>query len=80
MLPNRDKLLVKHIKLLNLVYNTKDDDSADGVGRVFGIEEGGGSGKSYESGSKGVSTAGVGGAVTDLNSARRGRYRLTINV
>ena len=47
---------------------------------VFDIEVGGGSGKSYEFGKKGDSTAGVEGAVTGLQGAGRGRYRLVMKV
>ena len=58
------------MKLLNFAYNT------NGADRTLGE----GSWKSYEFAMKGDSTAGVEGAVTGLQGAGRGRYRLVMNV
>ena len=61
---------MKHMKLLNFVYNTNGADRT--------LDEG--IGNSYEFEMKGDSTAGVEGAVTGLQGAGRGRYRLVMNV
>jgi hypothetical protein len=70
MLARSDKPLMKHMQLLNFVYST------NGADRMLGE----GSEKSYEFEVKGDSTAGVEGAVTGLQGAGRGRYRLVMNV
>ena len=61
---------MKHMKLLNFVYNTNGADRT--------LDEG--IGNSYEFEMKGDITAGVEGAVTGLQGAGRGRYRLVMNV